>query len=126
MAGGDTTDTPPPGPPAEPPSLAELFARLIDDAERFVRAEIRLYRAHLLARVTDAKLVLILIGGALVLGQAAVIALLTGAILSLAREIGPLAATAIVVALALIVAAVMARIAVARIKAMTARPDDPR
>lgn len=116
-------DPPPPGPAAEPPSLAELFARLIDDAEHFVRAEIRLYRAHFLARLTDAKLILILVGGALLLAQAALIALLIGLIMTLAHPLGPLGATAIVVLLALAMAGVMARVAIVKIKAMTVRED---
>ena len=118
------TDPPPsPDPSAEPPSLADLFARLIDDAERFVRAEIRLYRAHFLARSTEAKLILILVASAFLLAQAALIVLLVGLVLTLARPIGPLGATAIVVVVALAAAAVLARIAIVKIKSATAPKD---
>ena len=39
----------------EDDSIGALFARLIDDGERFVRAEVRLYRAQLFSRLHDAR-----------------------------------------------------------------------
>ena len=55
-------------------SIAALFARLIDDAERFVRAEVRLYRAQFLSRVGEARSAIILVVLALLLAQSAMIA----------------------------------------------------
>lgn len=109
----------------DPDSIGHLFSRLIDDAERFVRAEINLYRAQGLARIGEAKVALLLGATAFLLAQAALIALLVGLVLVARRTLGPALATLTVVGGALIVAAVMVAVAVAKIKKLTRIKDGP-
>lgn len=104
--------------PAED-SFVALFARLVDDAERFVRAEFQLYRAQLFARVKQARVSVIMLVIAFSLGQAAVIALLVGLVATLRRPLGPAWATAVVVFGALALAGVLARLAIGQLRAVT-------
>jgi hypothetical protein len=109
----------------DPDSIGRLFSRLIDDAERFVRAEINLYRAEAFARVGEAKVALLLGATAFLLVQAALIALLVGLMLIVERMFGPAVATLTVVGGALIVASAMVAVAVAKIKKITRIKDGP-
>ncbi|CAN5345948.1 hypothetical protein BH10PSE14_BH10PSE14_44130 [soil metagenome] len=109
----------------EPDSIGRLFSRLIDDAERFVRAEVNLYRAEAFARVGEAKVALLLGATAFLLVQAALIALLVGLMLIVERMFGPTVATLAVVGGALIVAGAMVAVAVAKIKQITRIKDGP-
>ncbi|MEG3144665.1 phage holin family protein [Sphingomonas sp. RT2P30] len=109
----------------DPNSIGYLFSRLIDDAERFVRAEINLYRAEAFARINEAKLALLLGVTAFLLAQAALIALLVGLLLIARRLMGPTLATLTVVGGALIVAGLMVAVAVAKIKQITRIKDGP-
>jgi hypothetical protein len=111
--------------PGEPASIAALFSRLIDDAERFVRAEVRLYRAQALARLTDAKAAILMGGIAFLLVQSAIIAMLVGLVLILRRPLGAVGATLVVVVVALAVAALLGRLAFSRIKKMTEIKEGP-
>ena len=106
-------------------SIAALFSRLIDDAERFVRAEIRLYRAEFLSRVGEARVAIILGVIALLLAQSAVIAMVLGLFLILRHPLGEIWATLIVVTVSLGVAALLVRIAVAKVQAITEIKDVP-
>ena len=107
-------------------SIGHLFSRLIDDAERFVRAEINLYRAQAFARIGEAKLALLLGATAFLLAQSALIAMLVGLVLVVRMEVHSAAwATVIVVGGALIVAGIMVAIAVAKIKKITRIKDGP-
>jgi hypothetical protein len=106
-------------------SIAALFSRLIDDAERFVRAEIRLYRAEFLSRVGEARVAIILGIVALLLAQSAVIAMVLGLLLILRHPLGEIGATVIVVAVSLGTAALLVRIAVAKVRAITEIKDKP-
>jgi hypothetical protein len=107
-------------------SIGHLFSRLIDDAERFVRAEINLYRAQAFARIGEAKLALLLGATAFLLAQSALIALLVGLVLIVRAEVHSAAwATVIVVGGALVVAGIMVAIAVAKIKKLTRIKDGP-
>ncbi len=106
----------------EPPqddSIVALFARLIDDAERFVRAELRLYRANLFSRLTEARTGIIMILVSFLLAQSAIIALLVGLVVILRRPLGAIGATATVVGGATIVAALLAWIAIGKIRSAT-------
>lgn len=125
MDGDEPIDAPHDEPQRDPNSIGFLFSRLIDDAERFVRAEINLYRAEAVARVNEAKLAVLLGVAAFLLAQAALIALLVGLLLIARRLMGPALATLTVVGGALIVAGVMVAIAVAKIKLITRVKDGP-
>lgn len=119
-------DTPQPEKGQDLGSIGHLFSRLIDDAERFVRAEINLYRAQALARIGEAKLALLLGATAFLLAQSALIAMLVGLVLVVRTQVHSAAwATVIVVGTALIVAAVMVAIAVAKVKKLTRIQDGP-
>ena len=119
-------DTPQPGKGQDLGSIGHLFSRLIDDAERFVRAEINLYRAQAFARIGEAKLALLLGATAFLLAQSALIAMLVGLVLVVRTQVHSAAwATVIVVGTALIVSAIMVAIAVAKIKKLTRIQDGP-
>lgn len=120
----DDTPTPEKGPDFN--SIGHLFSRLIDDAERFVRAEVNLYRAQAFARIGEAKVALLLGATAFLLAQSALIAMLVGLVLVVRMEVHSAAwATVIVVGGALIVAGIMVAIAVAKIKKLTRIKDGP-
>jgi len=107
-------------------SIGHLFSRLIDDAERFVRAEVNLYRAEAFARIGEAKVALLLGATAFLLAQSALIAMLVGLLLIVRMEVHSAAwATVIVVGGALIVAGIMVAVAVAKIKKLTRIKDGP-
>lgn len=96
-------------------SIPELLSTLVDDAKAAAQAEVRLRKARLADRVAAYKTAAIFFVVAGVLALAALIALLVGAILSLATLIGPGAATLAVVGIVLVVAAILALIGKARL-----------
>lgn len=107
-------------------SIGHLFSRLIDDAERFVRAEINLYRAQAFTRIGEAKVALLLGATAFLLAQSALIAMLVGLVLIVRAQVHSAAwATVIVVGGALVVAGVMVAVAVAKVKKLTRIKDGP-
>jgi hypothetical protein len=106
-------------------SIAALFSRLIDDAERFVRAEIRLYRAEFLSRVGEAQTAIILGVVAFLLAQAAMIATVLGLLLILRHPLGEVWATLVVVVVSLGIAALLVRIAIAKVRKITEIKDKP-
>ena len=106
-------------------SIAHLFSRLIDDAERFVRAEIRLYRAQFLSRVGEARIAILLGVIALLLAQSAIIATVLGLLLILRHPLGEVGATIVVVIVSLGIAALLVRIAVTKVQKITAIKDKP-
>ena len=119
-------DTPTPEKGTDPGSIGHLFSRLIDDAERFVRAEVNLYRAQAFARIGEAKVALLLGATAFLLAQSALIAMLVGLVLVVRMQVHSAAwATVIVVGGALVVAGIMVAIAVAKIKKLTRVKDGP-
>ncbi len=105
-------------------SIARLFARLIEDAERFVRAELRLYRADLFSRLAEARSAIILILIGFLLAQSAIIALLVGMIVILRPVLGAVGATASVVGGSIIVATLLAWIALGKLNKATEIEDD--
>lgn len=108
----------------EKDSISELVSRLIDDAEGFVRAEIRLYRAQLFARIDRAKVGIALMIGAVSLVQAAIVALLVGLVGTLRAPLGVFGATAAVVVGAIVIAGILAKVAFGKLQAATKLEDD--
>ncbi len=106
----------PPAPADEGETLTRLVGRLVDDSRNLVGAEIALYKARGLERVSRYKSAAIFFVAAGVLALAGLIALLVGLILSLATLIGPLGATAVVVVVVLVVAGILAMIGKSRMK----------
>ena len=103
----------------EDDSIAALFGRLVDTGERFVRAELKLYRATLFNRLADARLAIISLLLAFLIVQSSIIALLVGLIVILRRPLGAVGATATVVGGAVIVAVILARVAFQRLRKVT-------
>ncbi len=114
----DTSRAKPP-PVETDESIVALFSRLVDDAETFVRAEIRLYRANVFARLTEARTAIIMILTAFLLAQSAIIALLVGLVVILRPILGAVGATATVVIGAITVAGLMGWLAIAKISRVT-------
>jgi hypothetical protein len=96
------------GEPQPEDSITSLVSRLIDDGEQFVRAELKLYRARLFARLDEARNAILFGIGALVLAQSVVVAALVGLLLTMRRLVGPGWATLIVVGGGLLITAAMA------------------
>ncbi|MES2095739.1 MAG: phage holin family protein [Pseudomonadota bacterium] len=92
-------------PPEE--SLPSLVGRLVDDGEQFIRAELKLYRARLFARLNEVRSAIILGVGAIALTQAVLVAALVGLLLALLPLVGTPLAVLIVIVLGLAVAGVM-------------------
>ncbi|MBA3880568.1 MAG: hypothetical protein C0500_12730 [Sphingobium sp.] len=92
---------------------------MIDHVERFVRAELRLYRARAFDRLADARTVIVSLLLAFLLAQSAIIALLVGLIVILRRPLGAVGATAAVVGGALVIAVVLVQLALARLRKAT-------
>jgi hypothetical protein len=113
------------GQPPDDISIGALISRLIDDAERFVRAELRLYRAQLFQRIEEGRTAILLIAAAFLLAQSAIIGMVVGLVLILRRPLGAVWATITVGAGTLIVAALLLRIAVAKIRKLTEIKDKP-
>lgn len=87
--------------------VAALVARLVDDTRDLAGAEIALYKARAGERASAYKNAAIFFVVAGVLALAALIALLVGLIITLATLVGPGFATAIVVVVVLVLAAVL-------------------
>lgn len=104
---------------ADEDSIASLFAMLIADAEAFVRAEVTLYRASLMARLTEARTAIVMLLASFLLAQAAFIALLVGLVVILRPYFGAVGATMAVVGTGMGIAALLAFLAFARIRRAT-------
>lgn len=100
-------------------SIPSLVGRLIDDGEEFVRAELKLYRARMFARIDSARNAIILVIVALSLAQAVIVAALVGALVLLRPEVGPGGATAIVVVAGLTLAGLLGWLALRQLKKAT-------
>lgn len=130
MTGGTTEDTAPrvtePVGPASPrPSLGTLFTRLISEGEAFIRAEISLYRAQATRKAFSAGLIIAMIGGAVMLLQALVVAILIGIILTIAPAVGMGWAVLIVALATSTLIAIAALVARARISALLKPEESP-
>lgn len=105
------------GPPIEPQlSLGELMSRLVEDIRIWFDAEFALYRIEATRRSVSFAMAAGMIVGALVLAQAAIIALLVGLIMLLAPAVGTGFAVLIVVGTSLAVVAVLAWLGKRRIE----------
>ncbi len=99
---------------AESKTLKSQLNELIDDVRILAYAEIEYYRAKLSVNMAATKRLLLLVGVAIIFGTMAIIALILGVLLVLAEYLGPVAATAIVTGLALLIAAVTMNMAIKR------------
>lgn len=97
-------------------TLPELVGRLVDDARGVVSAEVELYKAKAGERVSAYRSAAVFFVAAGVLGLAALVALLVGLILTLSTLIGPGYATAAVVIVVLVIAAVLALVGKSRLR----------
>ncbi|MHA6719405.1 phage holin family protein [Sphingomonas sp. RS6] len=95
----------------EQPGLGELLATLGADARGYAQAELDYYRALAAKRFQMARGALLAGALAIALAIAAAIGLVTGMILTLATLVGPGWSTLIVVSAALLVAALLGRVA---------------
>lgn len=101
---------------ADDDSIGDLLERLVDDAEDFVKAEVRLYRAEATHRIAEYRRYLaIAIFGAMFAAAAFFLLLLAG-VFALAPYMGlPLAAVAVALG-AIVVAAVLLMTVSAKLK----------
>lgn len=100
--------------------LGSVVGRVVTDAKAYAAAEVTLWKGVAASRGTEAGIAAGLGVGALLVALAALTALLVGAILSLRPLVGPGWATLIVVVVALLVAALLAKAALGRAKRVTA------
>lgn len=77
----------------EEPPISETLGRLVDDAEAYARAELKVAKAVAEAKFDALKLPSLLIAASLVFAQSALTVLAIGVALALASFIGPLAAS---------------------------------
>ena len=97
--------------------IGELFGRLIDEGKAYARAEAGLLKAQSSAEADRFKVPAMLLGGAVLLVIAAVIALVLTIGAALATLIGPLAGGLVAVVIALAVAGGLALLAKQRLEA---------
>ncbi|CAN5294048.1 hypothetical protein BH09PSE3_BH09PSE3_07790 [soil metagenome] len=125
MTGADDDEkTGPVASDADRPGLGALFARLVDDGETFIRAEVRLYRAQATRKAFSAGLIVALIGSAIMLTQALLITVSIGVVMILAPKIGMGWAVSIVATVTLILIAICVLIGNARISTLL-KPEEP-
>jgi hypothetical protein len=97
-------------------SIGALLQRLVDDARHYADAEISYYRTLARSKLRDARAMLWMGAVALVLAQAAAVALVVGLVLTLSPLVGPGFATLIVVLAFLGVAGLMGWLAWVQVK----------
>lgn len=95
--------------------IGQLFSQLVDDGKRYARAEVEFYKAKAADKAEPVKWAAIYGGAALTLALSSVTALLVGLILSLEPQVGPFAATLIVVLATLAIAGLLGWMAYKRI-----------
>lgn len=78
-------------PPQEERPVGELVHELIENGKAYARAEIGLYKAIAAAKGKAVAIPAILFGAALLIGMAAINALVVGVVIALETYIGPLA-----------------------------------
>ena len=104
--------------------LGTLLGELIRDARAWASAEVDYYKVLVADRLTDVKLAVALGIAAIVLANAALIALLVGLIIALMTLVGPLLATIVVIGVTLAVAALMGRMAMRFMRLATRKESD--
>lgn len=102
---------------AAPDGLGGLFARAKDEAVAWGKAEINLYRTIGTEKANAWKLPLILLGAALFLGHAAMLALIATLFVALALVMNAALAGLVTVVLLAAAAGILAKVALAKIKA---------
>jgi fatty acid desaturase len=110
--------------PVEESSIGELFGRLAEDGKAYVRAEANLYRAIALRRVGQARNGAIALVAALLLVNAALIALLVGFALQLGKWIGPALGGLVVFLVVAAVGFLLVRYGAARLGALGGDADE--
>ena len=95
--------------------IGQLFSQLVDDGKRYARAEVEFYKAKAADKAEPVKWAAIYGGAALTLSLSAVTALLVGLILSLEPQVGPFAATLIVVLATLAISGLLGWLAYKRL-----------
>ena len=107
-----------PGDELDRKSLGGLFSRLIEDAERLVRAELRVYREIVVARLVRVRVAFALLIVAFLLVGVSITALLVGLGIALGRLIGPIAACLVMGFGGLALAGLLAWLGIRRIAAV--------
>ncbi|KQN70817.1 phage holin family protein [Sphingomonas sp. Leaf62] len=100
--------------------LGTVVGRVVEDAKAYAKAELTLWKTVASTRGSQASIAAGLAVGAVVIALSAVTALLVGAILSLRPIMGPGWATLLVVVVALVVAAILAKVALSSFKRVVA------
>lgn len=109
---------------AESKTLTSQVNELIEGAKLLAYAEAEYYRAKLSVNMVATKRLLLLAGVSLIVGSMAIIALILGVLLILSEYLGPVAATAIVTGLALLIAAITMKMAINRAKKLPLDEND--
>ncbi|MEH6789694.1 phage holin family protein [Parasphingorhabdus sp.] len=102
------------GQSADAKTLTSQVSELIEDVRILALAEAEYYRAKLSVNLVATKRVLLLFGMSIIFGTGALVALILGTLLILAKYLGPLAATAVVTGSSLLIAAVLMGMATRR------------
>lgn len=105
-------------------SIGELFGRLAEDGKAFAAAEVGLYKAIALRRVGLARNGAIALVAALFLVNAALIALLVGFAMQLAKWVGPALGGLIVFVVVAILGFVLVRYGAAKLTALGGDADE--
>jgi Putative Actinobacterial Holin-X, holin superfamily III len=100
-------------------SLPDLFVELVDDGRDWLNAEIAVYRAEARRRLIIAGIGLGLMTLAAALVAGTLVAMLVGVVFALAPVVGPGWATAIVIAVALLIAAIAAQAGRVQLRKLT-------
>ena len=109
---------------AEAKTLTSQVNDLIEDVRILAYAEVEYYRAKLSLNMAATKRLLLLFGIAVIFGSMAIIALILGVLLILSEYLGPVAATAIVTGLALLIAAITMNMAIKRARKLPLDEND--
>lgn len=89
-------------------SYRQIVARLLEDGEQFAKSRIKLYRAIVFYRVSQARTAALLVIAAILVTGAALVALLMALVFALSQSVGPLWAGLIVSGTGLIIAGLLA------------------
>lgn len=96
--------------------IGDLLGQLVDDAETFVKAEIKLYRAEAMHRLSGYRKYIVFAAIGAVLGLCAIILLLMAAVFALAPYVGPATAAVLIAVLALTVTALLFSIVLEKVR----------
>ena len=97
-------------------SLKSQLSGLVEDVRVLAYAEVEYYRTKLSVNMAATKRIVTLAGVGIIFGAMAIITLILGILLALADYVGPLAATAIVTGLTLLVATTTLGLAIKQAK----------